>query len=111
MPEVKHKIEKRPEPKRDLSGEIRCRVCGCTETFACNPPCGWTPGEEDLCTNCAATVQVMAVWNEGARRANVSALLREYRREINLPQAARSPELNGLFRSETRAGEGKHARA
>jgi hypothetical protein len=71
--------------KRDRNGLTRCRVCGCTELEACNPPCGWAPGEDDLCTNCAATVQVMATWQEGAHRANISALLRELHRELALP--------------------------
>jgi hypothetical protein len=29
-----------------------CERCGCTDTSACNPPCGWVrPG---LCSNCAS---------------------------------------------------------
>ena len=28
----------------------KCRVCGCTEHRACNPPCYWV--EEDLCSAC-----------------------------------------------------------
>jgi len=38
----------------------RCRVCGCTD-FDCRQciaatgnPCSWVPGEENLCTRCAA---------------------------------------------------------
>ena len=28
----------------------KCRVCGCTDHRACNPPCSWV--EEDLCSGC-----------------------------------------------------------
>lgn len=28
-----------------------CRVCGCTATRACNPPCFWI--NDDLCSSCA----------------------------------------------------------
>ena len=66
------------EPKRDRDGLIRCRVCGCTEREACNPPCAWTPGTPDLCSNCEATIQVLMTWQEGAHRANRAALLREF---------------------------------
>lgn len=31
----------------------RCRVCGCTETQACEGGCSWV--EEDLCSRCAET--------------------------------------------------------
>lgn len=67
------------EPRRDRDGLIRCRVCGCTEADACDPPCGWTPGEDDLCTSCCATVIVILTWIESARRANHTALWREVR--------------------------------
>jgi len=30
--------------------ERKCRVCGCTELRACNPPCSWI--KEDLCSAC-----------------------------------------------------------
>lgn len=28
-----------------------CRVCGCTDERACDPPCWWV--EDDLCSRCA----------------------------------------------------------
>lgn len=45
---------------RDFAeGAMRCRVCGCTDTYGCQPPlprCAWveTPGlsEDPLCSNC-----------------------------------------------------------
>ncbi len=30
----------------------RCRVCGCTETYACDAGCGWVT--ENLCSECLA---------------------------------------------------------
>lgn len=30
--------------------ERTCRVCGCTEFNACQPPCWWV--EDDLCSAC-----------------------------------------------------------
>jgi hypothetical protein len=70
------------EVKRDHDGLTRCRVCGCTETDACFPPCAWVPGEPDLCDNCGDTVQVLLGWESGARRGNVTALLREFRERM-----------------------------
>lgn len=64
----------------DRDGLVRCRVCWCTEREACNPPCGWF--EEDLCTSCALAAEAITSWMERARRANISALLREVGRRI-----------------------------
>ena len=40
-----------------LRGRTACRVCGCTDSFACGDidegPCWWV--EPDLCSRCAAT--------------------------------------------------------
>lgn len=57
----------------------RCRVCGCTEVNACNPPCGWQPGAGNLCTSCAHAANVIAVWLDIANRANITGLIREAR--------------------------------
>lgn len=65
------------EIKRDRNGLPRCRVCGCTDAEACEPPCGWAPGEEDLCTSCHATVMAIVAWAGGAHRAIRTALMRE----------------------------------
>ena len=61
--------------KRDRDGLIRCRVCGCTELEACDPPCAWF--DADLCTSCALVVEALASWMEGAHRPSWAALVRE----------------------------------
>lgn len=33
-----------------------CRVCGCTEHDACDPPCHWVDIDETLCSACADMV-------------------------------------------------------
>lgn len=40
-----------PTPIPRTLGRV-CRVCKCSHTDPCDPPCGWA--EEDLCTACAA---------------------------------------------------------
>jgi len=75
MPEVME----RPV-KRDRDGLIRCRVCGCTEMDACPVGCSWV--EEDLCSVCAQAVAGLLEWEDAAHRANLGALLREYRRRL-----------------------------
>ena len=81
---------KKPKPsrkvKRDRDGLTRCRVCGCTELDACNPPCGWEPGHEDLCTTCNAAAKAIVQWLWAARRANKAALWREVER-YQLPRS------------------------
>ena len=64
--------------KVDRNGLVRCRVCGCTEISACNPPCGWA--DVDLCTGCQDAAMALVEWSEGAHRPNLAALLREYKR-------------------------------
>jgi hypothetical protein len=73
--------------RTDANGFIRCRVCGCTEIDACDPPCSWI--EEDLCSGCAEAVHAMANWAEGARRPNLAGLLREFKRLQCAPLMAR----------------------
>jgi predicted Fe-S protein YdhL (DUF1289 family) len=70
-----------PVIKRDRNGLIRCRVCGCTEVDACDPPCSWV--EKDLCSGCADAAEMIARWTEGARRINLAGLLREARRRVD----------------------------
>ena len=60
--------------QRDKAG-VRCRVCGCTDYEPCNPPCYWN--EIDLCSECASAAAAINTWREAARRANMTALLRE----------------------------------
>jgi hypothetical protein len=71
------KTTPKPKIKRDRNGLIRCRVCGCTELDACDPPCAWVLNEEDLCTTCGDISVYLASWLESARRPNLAALLRE----------------------------------
>jgi hypothetical protein len=61
--------------KRDRNGLVRCRVCGCTEIDACPGGCGWV--EFDLCSTCNEAKEALLEWQERARRANWTALLRE----------------------------------
>lgn len=54
------------KPKTPLPA---CRVCGCTESEPCNPPCGWhagpfgtsrtEPGAGPICTSCTETAQIL----------------------------------------------------
>ena len=37
-----------------VAGERACRICGCTATRACNPPCCWVAS--DLCSACLPRV-------------------------------------------------------
>ncbi len=37
-----------------------CRVCGCTDDFACPGGCAWV--EDDLCTSCAPPADNYAWW-------------------------------------------------
>jgi hypothetical protein len=56
----------------------RCRVCGCTQLEACNPPCGWADrSQSPICTGCATAALAFAEWLDGAHRANLAALKRE----------------------------------
>jgi len=66
-----------PPVRRDKDGLIRCRVCRCTETDACNPPCGWAPDDFDLCDNCAHIIGELVSWLESARTPGWPALRRE----------------------------------
>lgn len=57
---------------------MRCRMCGCTETQPCEPPCSWAPGRGNLCTACLAVAAVVSDWRVRiAHRANFAALKRE----------------------------------
>lgn len=74
----------KPKTKRlvkvDRNGLVRCRVCGCTEIEACNPPCGWADG--DLCTTCAEAVRSLLEWEESARLPRLAPLVREFYRAV-----------------------------
>ena len=65
----------------DRKQKVKCRVCGCTMTQPCDPPCCWAPDERgDLCSTCAAASLVVAEWMLCARHtaaSNAGRLLRE----------------------------------
>ena len=60
----------------DKDSLARCRVCRCTESDACNPPCSWS--DADLCSGCMEVLTALVHWKEGAHRPNMAALLREW---------------------------------
>jgi hypothetical protein len=61
--------------RTDVDGNIRCRVCGCTQIDACPAGCGWADG--NLCTICDAAAQAIVGWMYDSRRPNRTALWRE----------------------------------
>lgn len=63
--------------KVNRDGLVRCRVCGCTEREACNPPCAWVRGEVDICDRCYTAATILLDWREGAHRPSKAALWRE----------------------------------
>jgi hypothetical protein len=66
---------------------VRCRVCRCSETEPCNPPCSWEEGEASLCTTCAFAAAILADWLNDAHQPNIAALIREARRvQANVQQ-------------------------
>lgn len=70
----------------DCSG--LCRVCGCTEVMACDPPCSWeTP---TLCTTCAQAIREMAAWLDDALAPFPEKLIEEAR--IHLKNAYGAPQ-------------------
>ena len=52
-----------------------CRVCGCTEDYACNPPCAWF--DPTLCTTCALAAEALGEWSRATVKPSLAALLRE----------------------------------
>jgi hypothetical protein len=80
MPIKKRKQQEAPPVKRDRNGLVRCRVCGCTEVDACAPGCSWV--DSSLCSVCDEVIDALGVWFCDSRRPNVTALLREVRREL-----------------------------
>lgn len=59
-------------------GLIRCRVCGCTETQACNPPCSWS--DVDLCSGCYEAAEALNAWIDGSHTPALTKLRTEARR-------------------------------
>jgi len=108
---MKREMEARTKPsaegviKRTRDGLTRCRVCGCTEMEACYPPCGWQPGEADLCDRCHEMAYRMRVFIGGAHRYSQAALFREVERASARAAAT-------LLRNATHAkGKAKRANA
>jgi len=85
---VDEAIRKTAAVHRDRDGLTKCRVCSCTETRPCNPPCGWERGEADLCDSCAETARVLRAWLDGAYRPSMAALARELRKRGTRAKAA-----------------------
>jgi hypothetical protein len=55
--------------------DVTCRVCGCTDDHACNPPCAWF--EPGLCTTCALAAEVIGAWTDAAVTPSLTNLLNE----------------------------------
>jgi hypothetical protein len=80
--EIRAEIDKVLGPEKyGRGGLLKCRICGCTETEPCNPPCAWASGDfrGDICTSCADLAQAVAEWMEDARRPKPNRLIREAR--------------------------------
>lgn len=43
-----------------LSGSGTCLVCGCTDDYACDPPCSWANANHTLCTACVGQMVGLA---------------------------------------------------
>ena len=54
-----------------------CRVCGCTDEHACNPPCAWFDSTLSLCTTCALAAEALGAWSRATVKPSLAALLRE----------------------------------
>ena len=67
-------------------GQVKCRVCGCTDRHSCNPPCHWI--EENLCSTCLEAARALLDWRESAVKPDRNALWMElnrlYRRILRL---------------------------
>lgn len=75
---------------------MKCRVCKCTHNQPCEPPCGWEmPG---LCTSCAGVIRALGGWYEGAHKASIAALLREFKAYLEDPFVQVSRQARGARR-------------
>jgi hypothetical protein len=70
--------------KRSADGLTRCRICGCTEIDACNPPCGWV--EEGLCSTCWQAVAALLRHYDDSRKFNMAGIKREFDAEWREPR-------------------------
>ena len=57
---------------------MRCKVCGCSDREPCDPPCGWSDIEANLCTACEDAADALVEWALGSRRISMAALMRVY---------------------------------
>ena len=65
---------------------MRCRMCGCTDDHACEPPCSWAPGRGNLCSSCLAVAAVVSEWaTVVGHRPSFAALKREVFNAAALP--------------------------
>jgi hypothetical protein len=65
-------------PQTNTYGQVKCRVCGCTDRHTCNPPCHWA--EEDLCSTCLEAARALLNWGESAVKPDRNALWMELNR-------------------------------
>lgn len=72
----------KPELKYDNRGFVKCRVCGCTEDRACNPPCLWA--EEGLCSTCDEAITTVLGWMDRAYRPSLRTLMVEVKARLAL---------------------------
>jgi hypothetical protein len=63
---------------RNIYGQVKCRVCGCTDRYSCNPPCNWV--EEDLCSTCLEAARALLHRRESAVKPDRKALWMELNR-------------------------------
>jgi hypothetical protein len=69
-----------------MSAAPACRVCGCTDEHACNPPCAWF--DPTLCTTCALAAEALRGWSEAAVKPWFAGLVQE---AMGIPQAVINP--------------------
>jgi hypothetical protein len=73
-------------------GQVKCRVCGCTDRIPCNPPCNRV--EEGLCSTCLEAARALLYWRQRAFKPGPNALWMElnrlYRRDLALAQESGS---------------------
>ncbi len=70
---LERKFVKAPKPVFDPR---RCKVCRCTHNEPCEPPCGWSDIEPDLCTGCEDVADAYVEWLLNAVRPSHAALKR-----------------------------------
>ena len=63
---------------RNTYGQVKCRVCGCTDRTPCNPSCNWV--EEGLCSTCLEAARALLYWRQRAFKPGPNALWMELNR-------------------------------